>query len=108
MPSNEDKANRDSDINSENYEQELTKMIDEWEEKTRSAQDAIKQTQQQLKGEVQVSEDKALKEDDSIAISEQQIIAETRKKLELLSTDINNMVQARWEKLTECTLQSNP
>jgi hypothetical protein len=100
MPSKKDKDNRDSDINSENYEQELTNLIDEWEEKTRSAQNAIKTTQQQLEGKMLISEDKVPDKDTSVVAGKQQIMAETRKQLELLSEDINNIVQARWEKST--------
>ena len=100
MPNTGGNAKKDPEENLNVNEQELVNLIEEWEKQTQSAQEAIKQTQKELEGSTQTTEMNPSDKDDSVAIVRQQVIDETRKKLELLSKEINNKAHERLEKLS--------
>jgi hypothetical protein len=94
-------------INSKSYEQEFNNLNNDLEEKARSAQDASKQLYASIYGHNDMFEEKTADEDAAIAAGKQEIIAETRKKLEVLSEDINNMIRERWDTSMSRTLSDN-
>jgi hypothetical protein len=98
MPKTGGNANKDPEENLNVNEQELVNLIEEWEKQTQSAQEVIKQTQKELEGSTHTAEMNPPDKDDSIAIVRQQVIDETRKKLELLSKEINNKAREHLEK----------
>ena len=97
MPDIGNNADTESKASPNKYEQELSNLIEEWEEKARSAQEAINQAKAKLVEHAPVEVERSEKEN-TVAVEKEQVFADIKKKLDRINDNVMKGILKRVEK----------